>query len=82
MTAEEARSALRDSLWLVPLLCLVGAIGLCVSAAAIDRATGNALIPRWVTGTPSAALTVLSTTVHPRPGGPSSNVSSTCSRQP
>lgn len=61
--AQKVRLALRDSLWLVPLLCLVGGVGLCLAAVAIDRATGNALVPRWVTGTPSAAQTVLSTIV-------------------
>lgn len=60
---QQLRLALRDSLWLVPLLCLVVGVGLCFAAAAIDRATGNALVPRWVTGTPSAAQTVLSTIV-------------------
>ena len=59
--------ALRDSLWLVPLLCLVGGVGLCLTAAAIDQATGgasgNALVPDWLTGTPSAAQTSLSTIV-------------------
>lgn len=54
---------LRDSLWLVPLLCMIGGAGLCLLAAAIDQATGNTLVPRWVTGPPSAAQTVLSTIV-------------------
>ena len=63
VTTQKALLALRDSLWLVPLLCLVGGVGLCVVAGAIDRATGNALVPQWVTGTPSAAQTVLSTIV-------------------
>lgn len=63
VTRQKVRLALRDSLWLVPLLCLVGGVGLCIVAAAIDRATGNALVPRWVIGTPSAAQTVLSTIV-------------------
>ena len=60
--AQRVRLALRDSLWLVPLLCLVGGVGLCI-AAAIDQATGNALVPEWMTGTASAAQTVLSTIV-------------------
>ena len=50
--AQRVRLALRDSLWLVPLLCLVGGVGLCIAAAAIDQATGNALVPDWMTGTP------------------------------
>jgi hypothetical protein len=40
--AQRVRPALRDSLWLVPLLCLVGGVGLCI-AAAIDQAIGNIL---------------------------------------
>jgi uncharacterized membrane protein len=60
---KTVRFALRDSLWLVPLLCVVGGIGLCLAAAAFDRATGNDLVPRWATGTPSAAQTVLSTII-------------------
>ena len=61
------RLALRDSLWLVPLLCLVGGATLCVVAAATDRATGgtsgNDVVPAWLTGTAGAAETVLSTIV-------------------
>jgi uncharacterized membrane protein len=52
---------LRDSLWLLPLLCLLGGVGLCFTTAAIDRAAGTALVPPWVTGGPGAAQTVLST---------------------
>jgi uncharacterized membrane protein len=63
VTRQKVLLAVRDSLWLVPLLCMVGGAGLCLAATAIDQATGNALVPRWVTGTPSAALTVLSTIV-------------------
>ncbi|WP_166442139.1 DUF2254 domain-containing protein [Nakamurella flava] len=59
--AQRVAIALRDSLWLVPLLCMVAGIGLCVVATAIDRVTGNSLVPQWLTGPPSAAQTVLST---------------------
>lgn len=52
--AQRVRLALHDSLWLVPLLCLVGGVGVCI-AAAIDQATGDALVPDWMTGTVSAA---------------------------
>lgn len=55
--------ALRDSLWLVPLLCLVAGIGLCFAAAAVDRAAGTALVPESITGSATAAQTVLSTVV-------------------
>ncbi|WP_157970551.1 DUF2254 domain-containing protein [Nakamurella deserti] len=63
MTSQKLLLAVRNSLWLVPLLCLAAGVGSCVAAAAIDRATGNDLVPRWVTGSPSAAQTVLSTIV-------------------
>jgi uncharacterized membrane protein len=61
--AQRVHLAVRDSLWLVPLLCLLGGVGLCLAAAAIDRAAGTALVPSWVTGGPGAAQTVLSTIV-------------------
>ena len=63
VAAQRVRLALLDSLWLVPLLCLVGGVGLCMAAAAIDRVAGHALGPHWVTGSASAAQTVLSTIV-------------------
>ena len=67
LVGPRVRLALRDSLWLVPLLCLVGGVSLCVAAAATDRATGgadgNAVVPGWMTGTAGAAETVLSTIV-------------------
>ena len=55
--------AVRDSLWLVPLLCLAGGVGLCFAAAAVDRAAGTALVPQSLTGSSTAAQTVLSTVV-------------------
>lgn len=58
--AHKIALAVRDSLWLVPLLCMIGGVGLNIAATAIDQATGS-LVPRWLTGTPSAAQTVLST---------------------
>jgi uncharacterized membrane protein len=63
MTTQKVRLGLRDSLWLVPLVCLVGGVGLCTAAAAIDRAAGTALAPHWMTGSATAAQTVLSTIV-------------------
>jgi uncharacterized membrane protein len=63
VSVQKVRLALRDSLWLVPLLCLVGGVALCIAAAAIDRAVGHSLVPQWVTGSTSAAQTVLSTIV-------------------
>jgi len=53
---------LHHSLWLVPLLCVLGGIGLALGTTAIDRYFDHALIPQSVTGNPSAAQTILSMT--------------------
>jgi uncharacterized membrane protein len=51
----------RDSLWALPLACMLAGVLLAVATLAIDRAADYELVPRWVTGTPTAAQTVLST---------------------
>src|SRR5919112_5720289 len=53
---------LRHSLWLVPLLCVLGGIGLALGTTAIDWYFDHALIPQSVTGNPSAAQTILNMT--------------------
>jgi uncharacterized membrane protein len=50
---------LSSSLWLVPLLCVLGGIILALGTAAIDRYFGYGLIPQSVTGSPNAAQTIL-----------------------
>jgi uncharacterized membrane protein len=61
MSAFRIQHAVRTSLWLVPVLCLVAG-GLLVSLTlAIDRAADYALVPQSVTGTPSDVQTILST---------------------
>jgi uncharacterized membrane protein len=52
---------LRSSLWLVPLLCLAGGIELSLGTLAVDRRFGYQLIPRGLTGGPSAVQSILST---------------------
>src|SRR3954465_2332138 len=53
--------ALRASLWLVPLLCVLGGVALSVVTLAIDRRYDYDLISRRLTGGPSSAQTILST---------------------
>ncbi|MCF6378675.1 DUF2254 domain-containing protein [Nocardioides KLBMP 9356] len=62
-TSQQLHLALRDALWLVPLVCLLGGAALCVAAAGIDRAAGGPLVPHWATGSATSAQTVLSTIV-------------------
>jgi len=55
-----ARSV-RSSLWLVPLLCVLGGVALAISTLAIDRRYDHDLVPRSLTGGPSSVQTMLST---------------------
>ncbi len=55
-----ARKA-RASLWLVPVLCVLGGLVLSFGTIAIDRAFDYELVPQWLTGGPDAALAILST---------------------
>jgi uncharacterized membrane protein len=55
------RRALRHGLWVIPLACLLGAIGLSFLTLAIDRAHDYSLISRDVTGDPSSAQTFINT---------------------
>jgi uncharacterized membrane protein len=48
-------------LWLLPLLWVLGGIGLSFATLAIDRATGHELVSQSITGTATAAQTILST---------------------
>src|SRR3954467_14002123 len=61
MPAFRIQHAVRTSLWLVPLLCLLAGALLVTLTLVIDRATGYTLVPQSVTGTPSDAQTILST---------------------
>ncbi|MER7841864.1 DUF2254 domain-containing protein [Streptomyces sp. NPDC096040] len=47
-------------MWVVPVLCLVGGVGLCLGTLAIDRATGYRLLNKGLIGTPSNAQSILS----------------------
>jgi uncharacterized membrane protein len=58
--ARRFRRVLRTSLWVVPLICLVGGIGLSAATIAIDRRF-QGLVPTSFTGSPNSARQVLST---------------------
>jgi uncharacterized membrane protein len=52
--------AVRTSLWLVPLLCVLAGALIALGTLWLDRRSGYTLIPQTVTGTPSDAQTILS----------------------
>jgi uncharacterized membrane protein len=52
--------ALRTSLWLVPLLCVVAGVLIVLGTLWLDHRSGYTLVPQTVTGTPSDAQTTLS----------------------
>ena len=52
---------LRSSLWFIPLLCVIGGVGLSFATIAADRLIGEGTIPQSFTGGPDAALAVLET---------------------
>jgi uncharacterized membrane protein len=51
--------AIRTSLWLVPLLCILAGTLLALGTLWLDRRSDYTLVPQTVTGTPSDAQTVL-----------------------
>ncbi|MES4891038.1 DUF2254 domain-containing protein [Streptomyces sp. NPDC096012] len=51
---------LGSRMWVIPVLCLVGGVGLCLGTLAIDRATGYRLLNTGLLGTSSNAQTILS----------------------
>jgi uncharacterized membrane protein len=61
MRLTRLKYALGSRIWLIPLLWLVAGIGLAFATVAVDRAAGYDLVPRSVTGTATAAQTILST---------------------
>ena len=52
--------ALRSSLWLVPLLCLLAGVLLVSGTLALDRRSDYGLVPQSVTGSATDAQTILS----------------------
>jgi uncharacterized membrane protein len=61
MPTFRMQHAVRTSLWLLPLLCLLTGALLVTLTLVIDRATGYTVVPEGVSGTPSDAQTILST---------------------
>jgi uncharacterized membrane protein len=61
MLLYRLRHYLGSSLWLIPLLCVLGSIGLSLGTTAIDRYFDYELIPHIFTGSPAAAQSILST---------------------
>lgn len=53
--------AVRNSLWVVPVLFVLGGVALALVTIAIDRAFDYSLIPTAVVGGPEAAMSILST---------------------
>jgi uncharacterized membrane protein len=52
--------AVRTSLWLVPLLCVLAGVLVVLGTLWLDRRSGYTLVPQSITGTPSDAQTTLS----------------------
>jgi uncharacterized membrane protein len=52
--------AVRTSLWLVPLLCVLAGVLIALGTLWLDRRSGYTLVPQSVTGTPTDAQTTLS----------------------
>jgi uncharacterized membrane protein len=52
--------AVRTSLWLIPLLCVLAGVLIALGTLWLDRRSGYTLVPQSVTGTPSDAQTTLS----------------------
>src|SRR5918998_5000660 len=51
----------RGSLWFVPVMCVLGGVLLSLATNAVDRAMDFELVPRWLTGGPEAAVSILET---------------------
>jgi uncharacterized membrane protein len=58
---SQLRETVRSSLWLVPAVCVVAAIGLAILLTTIDQRLGRSSSPLVFTGGPEAARTLLST---------------------
>jgi uncharacterized membrane protein len=52
--------AVRTSLWVIPLLCVLAGVLIALGTLWLDRRSGYTLVPQSVTGTPSDAQTILS----------------------
>jgi uncharacterized membrane protein len=57
----KSSSNFSTGLWFIPVMCVLGGVVLSLGTLAIDRAMDFELIPRWITGGPDAALSILGT---------------------
>ena len=60
-TMSRSRSKLASNLWLLPVLCVLGGVLLSLGTLVLDRWFDYTLIPRWITGGPDAASSILET---------------------
>src|SRR5690349_8531622 len=51
---------IRQSLWFVPVMCVLVGVGTSFVVLWIDGLFGYTVVPRWMTGGPDAALVILS----------------------
>ena len=58
---SRSRSKLTSNLWFLPVLCVLGGVLLSVGTIVVDRWFDYTLIPRWITGGPDAASSILET---------------------
>lgn len=61
MAGRSAYRNVLDSLWFVPVLCVVAGMALSFLTIVIDRATDYSTVPDTLSGGPDAALAILST---------------------
>ena len=61
MTFFRVRTYLGQSLWFVPVLCVLAGAGLSFATLALDRAFDGSLVPHSLSGDPDAALAILTT---------------------
>jgi uncharacterized membrane protein len=54
-------SKIRDSLWFVPVLCVIAGALLSFGTIAVDRAADYELVPQYLTGDSDSALAILTT---------------------
>jgi uncharacterized membrane protein len=61
VTFFRVRTYLGQSLWFVPVLCVLAGAGLSFATIALDRAFDGSLVSRSLSGDPDAALAILTT---------------------
>jgi uncharacterized membrane protein len=54
-------SSVRSSLWFIPVMCVIAGVVVSIGTIAIDRWFEFEAVPRWLTGGPDAASSILET---------------------